>query len=53
MSRGSRLRIPLYLDYDLVMHYRMYEAMMSFPSIPTPRVLGYEGDPASSVRRSS
>jgi aminoglycoside phosphotransferase (APT) family kinase protein len=42
----ARLATPdsLYLDYDLSMHYRMYETMMSFPSLPTPRVLGYEGD---------
>jgi len=36
----------LYLDYDLALHYRMYEAMMAFPSVPTPDVLGYEADPA-------
>ena len=36
---------PLYLDYDLSVHYRMYEAMMAFPSVPTPDVLGYEADP--------
>jgi aminoglycoside phosphotransferase (APT) family kinase protein len=36
---------PLYLDYDLAVHFRMYETMMAFPSVPTPRVLGYEGDP--------
>ncbi|OHV32240.1 MULTISPECIES: phosphotransferase family protein [Pseudofrankia] len=35
---------PLYLDYDLHRHYRMYEAMMAFPSIPTPDVLGYGPD---------
>jgi aminoglycoside phosphotransferase (APT) family kinase protein len=35
---------PLYLDYDLSMHYRMYEAMMAVPAIPTPTVLGYEAD---------
>jgi aminoglycoside phosphotransferase (APT) family kinase protein len=35
---------PLYLDYDLSMHYRMYESMMAFPSVPTPAVLGYEAD---------
>jgi aminoglycoside phosphotransferase (APT) family kinase protein len=34
----------LYLDYDLSLHYRMYEAMMAFPSVPTPGVLGYEAD---------
>ena len=43
----ARLATPdsLYLDYDLVMHYRMYETMMGFPSVPTPAVLGYEADP--------
>jgi len=35
---------PLYLDYDLSLHYRMYETMMAFPSVPTPRVQGYEAD---------
>jgi aminoglycoside phosphotransferase (APT) family kinase protein len=35
---------PLYLDYDLSMHYRMYEAMMTVPTIPTPAVIGYEHD---------
>lgn len=35
---------PLYLDYDLAIHYRMYETMMSVPSIPTPAVVGYEAD---------
>ncbi|MEX0665806.1 MAG: phosphotransferase family protein [Acidimicrobiia bacterium] len=34
----------LYLDYDPSLHYRMYEAMMAFPSVPTPDVLGYEAD---------
>jgi aminoglycoside phosphotransferase (APT) family kinase protein len=43
----ARLATPdsLYLDYDLSVHYRMYETMMAFPSVPTPRVLGYESDP--------
>lgn len=36
---------PLYLDYDLTLHYRMYEAMMAAPSVPTPAVVGYEPDP--------
>lgn len=42
----ARLATPdsLYLDYDLSVHYRMYEAMMVFPSVPTPGVLGYEAD---------
>lgn len=35
---------PLYLDHDLALHYRMYEVMMAFPSVPTPGVIGYEGD---------
>jgi aminoglycoside phosphotransferase (APT) family kinase protein len=35
----------LYLDDDLTKHYRMYEAMMAFPTVPTPGVLGYEADP--------
>ena len=35
---------PLYLDYDLSMHYRMYEAMMETPAVPTPAVIGYERD---------
>lgn len=35
---------PLYLAYDLTLHYRMYEAMMAFPSVPTPGVIGYEAD---------
>jgi aminoglycoside phosphotransferase (APT) family kinase protein len=43
----ARLATPdsLYLDYDLTVHYRMYETMMAFPSVPTPGVLGYEADP--------
>jgi aminoglycoside phosphotransferase (APT) family kinase protein len=42
----ARLATPdsLYLDYDLSMHYRMYEALMAFPHVPTPDVLGYETD---------
>lgn len=36
---------PLYLDYDLLTHYRMYEAMMDYPEIPTPAVLDFESDP--------
>jgi aminoglycoside phosphotransferase (APT) family kinase protein len=42
----ARLATPdsLYLDYDLAAHYRMYETMMAFPSVPTPDVLGYEAD---------
>ena len=45
----ARLATPdsLYLDYDLAVHYRMYETMMAFPSVPTPRVLGYEADAAA------
>ena len=35
---------PLYLEYDLSVHYRMYQTMMAFPSVPTPDVLGYEPD---------
>jgi aminoglycoside phosphotransferase (APT) family kinase protein len=35
---------PLYLDDELERHYRMYETMMSNPSIPTPAVLGFEAD---------
>lgn len=35
---------PLYLDYDLGVHYRMYEAMMAAPPVPTPAVVGYEPD---------
>jgi len=44
----ARLATPdsLYLEYDLSQHYRMYEAMMAFPTVPTPAVLGYEIDPA-------
>lgn len=34
----------LYLDYDLSLHYRMYESMMAFPAVPTPDVLGYDAD---------
>lgn len=43
----ARLATPtsLYLVNDLSMHYRMYEAMMAFPSVPTPAVIGYEADP--------
>jgi aminoglycoside phosphotransferase (APT) family kinase protein len=37
---------PLYLDYDLAVHYRMYEAMTSVPSVPTPAVVDYEPDPS-------
>jgi len=42
----ARLATPdsLYLDYELFVHYRMYQAMMAFPSVPTPGVLGYEPD---------
>jgi len=40
----ARLATPdsLYLDYDLSLHYRMYETMTAFGSVPTPGVLGYE-----------
>jgi len=42
-----RLSTPdsLYLDYDLTMQYRMYEAMMASPTVPSPAVVGYESDP--------
>jgi aminoglycoside phosphotransferase (APT) family kinase protein len=42
----ARLATPdsLYLEYDLSLHYRMYETMTAFPSVPTPGVLGYEAD---------
>jgi aminoglycoside phosphotransferase (APT) family kinase protein len=36
---------PLYLDYDLTTHYRMYAEMMAVPSVPTPQVMSYEPDP--------
>jgi len=36
---------PLYLDYDLTTHYRMYAEMMGMPTVPTPAVIGYESDP--------
>ena len=35
---------PLYLDFDLARHHRMYEVMMAFPQVPTPSVLPYEAD---------
>ncbi|MCU1456390.1 MAG: hypothetical protein JWL73_482 [Actinomycetia bacterium] len=35
---------PLYLDYDLAIHYRMYETMARFDSVPSPAVVGYEAD---------
>jgi aminoglycoside phosphotransferase (APT) family kinase protein len=35
---------PLYLDYDLSTHYRMYAEMTRAPSVPTPDVVGYEAD---------
>jgi aminoglycoside phosphotransferase (APT) family kinase protein len=40
----ARLATPdsLYLDYDLSLHYRMYETMTAFAAVPTPGVLGYE-----------
>jgi aminoglycoside phosphotransferase (APT) family kinase protein len=37
---------PLYLDDNLLVHYRMYAAMASEPTVPTPAVLGYEPDAA-------
>ena len=37
---------PLYLDYDLELHYRMYAAMSDVATVPTPGVLGYEPDPS-------
>lgn len=42
----ARLAAPeaLYLDYDLATHYRMYEAMMGAPTVPTPAVVGFEPD---------
>ena len=42
----ARLATPdsLYLDDDLTKHYRMYETMMQFPSVPTPAMLAYEGE---------
>jgi Phosphotransferase enzyme family len=35
---------PLYLDDDLSKHYRMYETMMSVPTVATPAVVGFEQD---------
>lgn len=37
---------PLYLDYDLSIHYRMYAVMQEVPLVPTPTVVGYEPDAA-------
>jgi aminoglycoside phosphotransferase (APT) family kinase protein len=37
---------PLYLDYDLELHYRMYAAMSDVAAVPTPGVLSYEPDPS-------
>ena len=39
-------RVPLYLDADIEVHYRMYEALADVPGVPVPRVLGFEPDPA-------
>ena len=41
---------PLYLDFDLAVHHRMYETMAAFPQVPTPAVLPYEPDPAVAGR---
>lgn len=47
-SKGYVARLatpdPLYLDFDLALHHRMYESMMAFPQVPTPAVLPYEPD---------
>ena len=44
---------PLYLDYDLAVHYRMYETMMSFRRCRRPACSVTKPMRASSVRRSS
>ena len=42
----ARLATPdsLYLDYDLSIHYRMYETLSALGTVPTPSVVGYEPD---------
>ncbi len=42
----ARLATPdsLYLDYDLVQHYRMYETFAAIDAVPTPAVVGFEAD---------
>jgi hypothetical protein len=34
----------LYLDMDVAVHYRMYEALEREPDIPSPPVIGFEAD---------
>lgn len=35
---------PLYLDANIERHYKVYEALMSEPAVPSPAVIGYEAD---------
>lgn len=37
---------PLYLDFELSFHYRMYAEMAAVQSVPTPGIVGYEPNPA-------
>ncbi|MCW2968327.1 MAG: putative adenine phosphoribosyltransferase, partial [Solirubrobacteraceae bacterium] len=36
---------PLYLDADIEVHAKIYEALADVPGVPVPRVYGYEPDP--------
>jgi aminoglycoside phosphotransferase (APT) family kinase protein len=36
---------PLYLDADIEVHARIYEALADVADVPVPRIYGYEGDP--------
>jgi len=35
---------PLYVDADIEVHAKVYEALADVPGVPVPRVYGYEGD---------
>jgi aminoglycoside phosphotransferase (APT) family kinase protein len=49
-TRGFVIRVAsartLYLDADIEMHAKIYEALADVPDVPVPHVYGYEGDPA-------
>jgi aminoglycoside phosphotransferase (APT) family kinase protein len=36
---------PLYIEADIEVHARIYEALADIPDVPVPRIYGYEGDP--------
>jgi aminoglycoside phosphotransferase (APT) family kinase protein len=48
-SRGFVVRVAtepnLYIEADIEVHAKMYEALADVPGVPVPRVYGYEPDP--------